>query len=124
MNTQRPAVRAAAVALQVLISLVNIGFSIPDLINGPAPDGPPMFIVVLSIVIGVLGLVTAWGLWQGKRWGMISTVVIRVMDVLGTVPGIFFAPTLFLQIACVVGVILSVTVIVLLFLPASRRAYA
>lgn len=124
MNTQRPSAITTAVALHVLLSLAGIVLSIPDLINGANPEGPPMFIVVLSIIIGVLGLVSAWGLWQGKRWGMISTVVLRILDALSAAPGIFFAPLLLLQIACVVNVVLSVVVIVLLFMPAARRVYA
>lgn len=124
MNTQRPLAVSVALALQVLLSLADIVLSIPDLTGEADPEGSPMFIVILGVIIGVLGLITAWGVWQGKRWGMISTVVLRVIDTLATVPGIFFAPTLFLQILCVVGVALSVVVIVLLCLPASRRAYA
>jgi hypothetical protein len=105
MNTQKPLTVTIAVVLHGLLSLLGIIFSISDL-------------------SGVLGLVTAWGIWQGKRWGVISTLVLRVLDILGTVPGIFFAPSLDLQIVCVVAVALSVGVIVLLLLPASRRIYA
>lgn len=123
MNTQRPLTVTIAVALHGLLSLLGIIFSMSDL-SGTNPEGPPMFIIILSLIIGVLGLATAWGIWQGKRWGVISTLVLRVLDILGTVPGIFFAPSLVLQIVCVVAVALSVGVIVLLLLPASRRIYA
>ena len=123
MNAQRPLPVTIAVALHVLLSLLGIIFSISDL-SGANPEGPPIFIIIFSLIIGVLGLATAWGLWQGKRWGVTSTVVLRALDILGTVPGIFFAPTLALQIACAVAVALSVAVIVLLLLPASRRVYA
>jgi uncharacterized membrane protein len=124
MNTQRPLTVTIAVALQGLLSLLGIIFSIHDLTAGPNPEGPPMFIIILSLIIGVLGLATAWGIWQGKRWGVTSTLVLRGLDILGTAPGIFFAPTLVLQILCVVGIALSVVVIVLLLLPASRRVLA
>ena len=124
MNTQRPLTIAIAVILQVLLSLGGIIFSFPYLMGQADPEGPPMFIVVVTLIIGVLGLVSAWGAWQGKRWGMISTIVLRVLDSLGSAPGIVFAPVLVLQIMSVVGIALSVVVIVLLLLPASRRVYA
>src|SRR5687767_12836043 len=89
MNAQRPLTVTIAVALQVLLSLLGIIFSISDLNRGPNAGGPPMFIVILSLIVGVLGLATAWGLWQGKRWGVTSTLVLRVLDILGTAPGIF-----------------------------------
>ena len=99
-------------------------FTLPPIVQGADPEGPPMFIMVITLIIGVLGLVSAWGVWQGKRWGMISTIVLRVLDSLGSAPGIVFAPTVMLQILSVVGIALSVVVIVLLLLPTSRRIYA
>ena len=123
MNAQRPLTVTIAIALHLLLSLLGIFFSISDL-SGANPEGPPMFIIILSLIIGVLGLVTAWGLWQGKRWGVNSTIILRVLDILGTAPGIFFAPILVLQIVCALAVALSVVVIVLLLLPISRQVYA
>ena len=124
MNTQRSLPFTIAIALQLLLSVLDILVSIPDLIGQGASEGPPMFIVVLSLVIGILGLATAWGAWQGRRWGVISIIVLRFIDGLGAAPGIFFAPTTTLMVLATLGVVLSVVVIVLLLLPASRQSYA
>jgi hypothetical protein len=125
MNTQRPMAITAAAVLQVLLSLAVLAFSIPMLLSGgAAPDGPPAFINALGVVIGALGLVAALGLWQCMRWGVIATIVLRVVDSLSGAPGVVFAPTMALRLASVLGIALSIVVIVLLLLPASRRAYA
>lgn len=121
MNTQKSLPIVVAVGLHLLLSLGAIAFALPPLLSGADPAGPPMFIIVVTLIIGVLGLVSARGLWQGQRWGMIFTVVLRVLDSLGSAPGIVFAPTLTLQILAGASTILSLVVIVLLLLPATRR---
>jgi len=125
MNTQRPMAMTSAAVLQALLSLAGLAISVPALLSGrAAPDGPPAFIIALGVVIGALGLVAALGLWQGKRWGVVATIVLRVIDSLSAAPGLVFAPTMALRLAAVLGIALSVVVIVLLLVPASRRAYA
>ena len=122
MNTQRPLTVTVAVIIHALMSVGAILLAIPFLTSSALPDdGPPLFIIVLNLIIGLLGLVTAWGTWQLKRWGMISTIVLRVIDGLAAAPGIFFAPSLGLQFGATVGVILSLVVIWLLVLPTNRR---
>jgi hypothetical protein len=125
MNTTRPLAVTVAVSIQALLSIVNILLSIPFLTGGPLPDdGPPLFIIVLTLIIGLLGLVTAWGAWRLKRWGMVSTIVLRVVDSLASAPGIIFAPSLGLQIGAAVSIFLSVVVIWLLLMPTARRVMA
>jgi uncharacterized membrane protein (DUF2068 family) len=125
MNTQRPMAITAAAVLQALLSLADLAISIPELLSGgTAPDGPPAFVMALGVVIGALGLVAALGLWRGKRWGIVATIILRVIDSLSAAPGLVFAPTMSLRLAAVLGIALSIVVIVLVLLPASRRAYA
>ncbi|MCB0176265.1 MAG: hypothetical protein KDJ97_37555, partial [Anaerolineae bacterium] len=86
MNAQRSLPFTIAIALQLLLSVLDILVSLPDLIGQGTSEGPPMFIVVLSLVIGILGLAAAWGAWQGRRWGVISIIVLRFIDGLGAAP--------------------------------------
>jgi hypothetical protein len=124
MNSQRPLPVTIAVILHALLGLVAIFITIPEMTGGVSPDeGPPMFIVVTSLVIGILSLVSAWGAWQGKKWGQVSTIVLRALDGLSSAPGIFFAPTPALSMTAAVSVILAVVVIWLLVMPVSRRFY-
>jgi hypothetical protein len=124
MNNQRPLPVTIAVVLHALLGLAAIFITIPEMTGGVSPDeGPPMFIVVTSLVIGVLSLVSAWGAWQGKKWGQVSTIVLRALDGLGAAPGIVFAPTSMLSITAILSVILAIVVIWLLLMPVSRRFY-
>jgi uncharacterized membrane protein (DUF2068 family) len=125
MNTQRPLTVTIAVVLHALLGLAAILITIPEMTGAVSPDeGPPMFIVVTSLVIGILSLVSAWGAWQGKKWGQVSTIVLRALDGLSAAPGIVFAPTMVLSITATASVILAIVVIWLLLMPVSRRMYA
>jgi len=125
MNIPRPLPVTIAVVLHALLGLAAIFLTIPEMTGAVSPDeGPPMFIVVTSLIIGILSLVSAWGAWQGKKWGQISTIVLRALDALGSAPGIVFAPTLALSVTAGVSVILAIVVIWLLLMPVSRRIYA
>jgi len=125
MNNQRPLPVTIAILLHALLGLAAIVLTVPAMTGPVSPDdGPPMFIVVTSLVIGILSLISAWGAWQGKKWGMVSTIVLRALDALGSAPGIFFAQTTVLWISASVSVILAIVVIWLLLMPVSRRAYA
>jgi hypothetical protein len=125
MNTQRPLAITVAAIIHAVLSLGNILLSIPFLTGAALPDdGPPLFIIILTLIIGLVGLVTAWGAWKLKRWGSVSTIVLRVLDSLTSAPAIFFAPSLGLQMGAVVGILLSIGVIWLLLMPTTRRAMA
>jgi hypothetical protein len=124
MNRQRPLPVTIAVVLHALLGLAAIFITIPEMTGAVSPDeGPPMFIVVTSLVIGVLSLVSAWGAWQGKKWGQVSTIVLRALDGLSAAPGVVFAPTPVLAITAAVSVILALVVIWLLLMPVSRRFF-
>ena len=63
MRTRPLPVTVAAILL-ALFSLLNL--LAPLLLVG----GPPAFVIYLSVVLGVLGLVAVAGLWMLKRWSM------------------------------------------------------
>ena len=125
MNIERPLPVTIAVVLQALLGLTAIFLTMAEMTGAVSPDeGPPMFIVVTSLVVGILSLVSAWGAWQGKKWGQVMTIVLRALDALSSVPGIVFAPTLVMSITATVSVILAIVVIWLLLMPVSRHVYA
>ena len=86
-----------------------------------------MFILICSVaVVGILAtLVAAWGLWRLKTWGMILSVVVAALIVLGSIVTSGILPIgrglLWPTIVCT---LMAVAVIVLVFLPVSRRAFA
>jgi peptidoglycan/LPS O-acetylase OafA/YrhL len=113
----RPLPVIIAAILLALFSLLNL--LAPLLLVG----GPPAFVIYLSVVLGVLGLVAVAGLWMLKRWSMWLAIVLSVLGILSAAPGLTAAPTPLLRLLATVGVVGSALIILLVVLPNSRRAY-
>ncbi|TWP54195.1 hypothetical protein FKR81_01130 [Lentzea tibetensis] len=63
-------------------------------IGGAGEDGPPLGIVVAAAALGVLTLVGVVMAWRGKRFGVATVVVSRVLAALLNLPVYFLdAPT-------------------------------
>ncbi len=108
-----------AAILQLLLSLAAIGLSLPDIARGAnevnqAPDTIPYAALMLSLIIGVLGLVSAYGVWRVQKWGVILTIILRAVDGLTSLPGVAFGPTPMLQFVATISVVLAIVVIYLL----------
>jgi hypothetical protein len=113
----RPLPVIVAIVLLALLSLAN-------LLSPVMPsEGVPTFVIYLGVVLGVLGLISAAGLWMLKRWALWLTIVVSVLNILSAAPGLAFAPTPVLRILATVGVVGFALVILLAVLPNSRRAY-
>jgi hypothetical protein len=113
----RPLPVTVAVVLLVILSLVN-------LLSPVMPsEGVPAFVIYLGVVLGVLGLIGAGGLWILKRWALWLTIVVSVLNILSAAPGLAFAPTPTLRILATIGVVGFAVVILLAILPGPRRTY-
>ena len=115
MRTRPQTVTIAAILL-TLGSLTN--FLAPLML--PAEAGS---VVYLIIVLGVLGLVFAVGLWMLKRWALWPTIVVSVLNILAAAPGLVFATELSGRLLATLGVVGFALVILLAVLPGSRRTY-
>jgi hypothetical protein len=115
----RPLPVTVAAILMALISLV--GLPGPLL---PGSEQVPAVVIYSGIVLGVVGLVAAVGLWMLKKWGSWLTIVVSVLNILSAAPGIAFAPNAPLGVAAAVGVLVPALIVVLVVLPSSRRALA
>jgi len=78
----------------------------------------------LNIVALVLGLLAAIGLWKQKKWGAVLAIIVAVLILLTSFSGLlrFFSLLVFGE--ALLKVLLALAVIVLLLLPAARKAYA
>jgi uncharacterized membrane protein (DUF2068 family) len=122
MNTQRPPAVTVAVVLLALLSVVNM--VPPSLMASPAEAAEvPAFVTYLGVILGVVGLVAAYGLWALKRWGVWLTIILSAVNILLTVPPLLFGPTVAIQVVSIVSGVAFALVIVLVLLPASRRAH-
>ena len=118
----RPQSVTAAAILLVLLSL--FGFPWPWMLLFPGVEDPPAFIYYSGIVLGIVGLLVALGLWMLKAWSFWATVIVCVINLLLGAPGIVLGPNAGIQVASAVLALVTVVIVVLVVLPSSRRALA
>ena len=122
MNTQRPPAVTVAVVLLALLSAVTM--VPPSLMFSPAVAAEiPAFVTYLGVILGVVGLVAAYGLWALKRWSVWLTIILSAVSILLSVPPILFGPTVAIQVLNILSGVAFALIIVLVLLPASRRAH-
>ena len=122
MKTQRPPAVTVAVVLLALLSVVTM---VPPSLMAPPAEAAevPAFVTYLGFILGVVGLVAAYGLWALKRWSVWLTIILSAVSILLSVPPILFGPTVAIQVVNILSSVAFALIIVLVLLPASRRAY-
>ena len=117
----RPLPVAVAAILMALFSLMNFPgpwwYAIPGAI-----EETPMFVIYAGIVLGIVGIVAAVGLWMLKRWGFWLTIVVAVVNILFNLSGLFMVQATGLLAAIAVQTVGFVLTLVLIVLPSARRA--
>ena len=66
---------------------------------------------MLASFLGIVGIISAYGAWQGRKWGIWLSIVVRAMDGMLALPGVLAAPTPALRVSAILGVVLAVFVI-------------
>src|SRR5215203_359371 len=121
MHSRPPTVTVAAILL-VLLSLS--GFPWPWMVLFPGAGEPPAFIYYSGIVLGIVGLLVAFGLWTLRTWSLWAAIIVAVLDLLTGAPGIVLGPNAGIRVTSAVLAVVTVLIIVLVALPSSRRALA
>jgi hypothetical protein len=116
----RPLPVSVAAILLVLLSLFDLPF--PWLLLFPGVEGPPAFVIYSGIVLGIVGLVVAVGLWMMKTWSFWATIVVAVLNLLLGTPGVVLGPTAALRVTVLGTEVVAVLIIVLVVLPSARHA--
>jgi hypothetical protein len=80
--------------------------------------------LALDIILLVLSVVAAIGLFMSKRWGAILAIVLAGLVILLTIPGFLRLFSTVVLVEDLVRILMAVAVIVLLLLPSARKAYA
>lgn len=114
----RPTALKIAAVLSFLSSAYSVVFSLPFIILGAdaanqATEGPPFSVLLLAFVLGIIGIVAAFGTWKQMRWGVILTIVINLIGGLSAAPGIIFRPTPALFASATIGVVIDIVIILL-----------
>jgi hypothetical protein len=79
--------------------------------------------VGLDILVLVLSVVAAIGLFKSKRWGAILAIVLAVLLILLAIPGMLRIFSSLILIENIIRILLAVAVVVLLLLPSARKSY-
>ncbi len=108
----------SAVIVHALGAIASIMLALPGMMGGPEAhtlmEGVPQFVIVSSALLGVAGLVSAYGAWYGQKWGIGLTIVTEAISGLLALPGVLDGPTLFLKLSALTGVLTAVFVIVVM----------
>src|ERR687889_1450138 len=80
---------------------------------------PPAFVIYTGLVLGIVGLGVAVGLWMMKAWSYWATIVVCVLNVLSGVPGVVVGPTAGIRATSAVLVVVAGLIIVLVVVPSS-----
>lgn len=89
-----------------------------------------LFRIIRPITIGldiaalILAGVASFGLYKGKRWALILAIVLAVLFILLAIPSMIRIFSAVVLIENLARILLALAVIVLLLLPASRKAFA
>jgi hypothetical protein len=97
-----------AAVLAGLLSLANAIVALAVLPQGAnhinhSSNQPPYAVVVIEVIVGLIGIVAAYGVYRAQRWGVVLTLVLMVVNVLISLPGIPFGPTTFDKVGSVVS---------------------
>ena len=122
MNPRPLPVTVAAILL-ALFSLMNFPgpwwYAVPE-----TAEVTPMFIVYSGVVLGIVGIVAAVGLWMLKTWSFWLTIVVCVVNLLFNASGLVMVLPGGLKALIALQTIGFVLTIVLVVLPTTRRAFA
>ncbi|MEZ4523532.1 MAG: hypothetical protein R3A46_18090 [Thermomicrobiales bacterium] len=114
--------RPMAVSLAVVFTVIGALSTIPFFFL-PGNEDVPWGAQVFSVAGAVLYLIGAWGLWNLRRWGAILTFVVTLLNTLAALPGLIERPSGWIVAGILMLIPLGIATLVLIALPASRRAY-
>jgi hypothetical protein len=117
-DKKRPKVVKILVLIVVIGSIIPILAGVMMLTGGSAYEGYFMqellsqIVPTYSVLIGVVALVAAWGLWLGRGWAWILALIIFII---GIIMDLVTLPT------GIVGVLIDAIVLYLLMRPDTRK---
>ena len=124
MRSRPQTVTVAAVLLALSSALFHLAFPLWANAVPRGGESVPSIVVLLAVAVGVAGLVGAAGLWMLRKWGIWLAIGVCVLSILDTASGVAGAPNAALRVVAAVTLVVFALVIVLVVLPASRRAFA
>jgi len=124
MRSRPPTVTVAAALLALLSVLFHLAFPLWANAVPRGGESVPAIVAFLAVAVGVAGLVGAAGLWMLRKWGIWLAIGVCLLSILDTASGVAGAPNAALRVVAAVTLVVFALVVVLVVLPASRRAFA
>jgi hypothetical protein len=109
-------IAAILVGLLSLANFITALILLPEGATDLAAQGdqPPYPVIVIKLIVGAVGLLAAYGVFRGQRWGVLLTLILMVLNILGSLPGVAFAPSSVSRVSSIVTVLVAGTVLWLL----------
>jgi uncharacterized membrane protein (DUF2068 family) len=101
-----------------IIAIIAAIHGILGIIGGMTLMGSSMTFAVIAVVLGILDLILAWGLWTLQRWAFWATVVIEILALLN---GIFGFSQRIVS-GGIVDIVIALVVLIYLFADPNVRA--
>jgi hypothetical protein len=107
----------------VLCGLYSLG-NIPSFLEAPpdGEEGPPMAILVVGTLLGIIGLVATVMAWRGNRVALRVAAGSIILVTLTALPAFFVDVPMFIKALTGVSVVLTVVAVVLMFSVQRRPA--
>ena len=111
MGRKRPLGITIIAIIVAILGVLDIIFGIGLLAAGPAQ-------AIITFILGVLGLVLAWGLWTLQSWAFWALVIVEVLNVInGIVAWVAHNPG-----PGVLSIVISLIILIYMFADRNVRA--
>jgi uncharacterized membrane protein (DUF2068 family) len=101
-----------------IIAVIMAVLGIFDIIGGIVIMGSYSTLGIITLIIGVLYLILAWGLWTLQTWAFWGTVILAVLTIINGIFGIGGG----VPATGIVSLILAIVVLIYMFADRNVRA--
>ncbi|WP_051247143.1 hypothetical protein [Nocardioides halotolerans] len=128
MSTIAATAHRSAITTKQRVGLVLCGLyslaSVPSVLESPpdGEEGPPMAILVVGSILGLIGLVATVMAWRGNRVALRVAAGAIIIVTLTGLPAFFVDVPMFIKAFVGVSVVLTVVAVVLMFSTDRRPA--
>ena len=105
------------IAILLFISaVIEIIGGLSSLLGGNLPTGTPSQVLLgwFPLILGVIELVLAWGLWTLKPWAYWGTLIVEIIIILSHFFGFLNLPKTHSALAVISGGIVSIIIVIYL----------
>jgi uncharacterized membrane protein (DUF2068 family) len=101
-----------------IIAIIVAIYGILGIVGGIALLGISATAGIITLILGVLELVLAWGLWSLRSWAFWAAVVVEILALINSI----YALTLGSSFSAIIGILIALAVLIYLFADPNVRA--